>query len=424
MAYNGLKASHRYPVYYSGQTTVSWKTLNNLPYYNSRASNIGLSWWSHDIGGYKGGIEEPELYARYVELGTFSPIFRLAGSKGKYYKREPWLWDVKTLSIVREYCTLRQRLIPYLYTEGYKYHKTGLPLIQPLYYKYPEIVDEPVYRNQYFFGTELFIAPITTKKDEVMNRVVQRLFIPNGTWYEFKSGKKFPGGKRYLTFYKDEDYPVFAKSGSIIPLSVLEANKNVTTSPKEMEIHIFPGMSNTYNLYEDDGESRLYEEGFYIVTSIDYNYLPNNYTVIIRPLEGKSGIIPAKRDYTIRFRNTKEAEDVVVYLGDSKWECIKEVEDADFIVKLKDVPTTKQLTVNCKGKDIEIDSVRLVNEEIDLILSDLQIETALKEKIAEIIFSDEEIRKKRIQIRKLKNSGLEKIFIRMFLKLLEYVAGI
>lgn len=424
LAKNGLVASHRYPSLYSGKTLVSWDTLKILPYYNSMASNKGLSWWSHDIGGYEGGIEEAELYMRYIQLGCFSPIFRLASKGGKYYKREPWRWDVKTLKIVQDYCELRHRLIPYLYTEANKYHQTGMPLVQPLYYVKPEIYDEPVYKNEYKFGTELLVAPITNRKDTLMNRTVERVYLPEGTWYDFKTGKKFLGNKKYVAFYKDEDYPVFAKSGSIIPLANLEENRNIIHAPKSMEIHIFPGQSNIYELYEDDGESRLYEEGYYIKSAIDYNYLQNNFTVIIRPLEGKTGIIPERRDYKIRFRNTRKADQVAVYLDKDLHEAKSYVEDADFVVEIPDVKTTSQLSINCKGKDIEIDAARIINEDIDSIINDLQIKTNLKEVIANIIFSELEVKKKRIEIKKLKNKGLDQKFIRMFLRLLEYVSEI
>jgi len=224
---NAMKASHRYPISYSGKTLVSWDTLKSLPYINSTASNIGVSWWSHDVGGHYDGIEDSELYVRYVQLGVFSPILRFHGARGKYYKREPWLWDVKTLEIVKNYMNLRHRLIPYIYTEAYQYHKIGTPLIQPLYYKYPKVYDDLTYRNEYYFGSELLVAPIIDKKDLVMNRVVHRFFLPDGIWYDFKSGKKFPGGKNYVSFYKDEDYPAFAKGGSIIPLAT-NLNNNDT----------------------------------------------------------------------------------------------------------------------------------------------------------------------------------------------------
>ena len=417
---NAGKAMHKYPVLYSGETLVSWKTLNDLPYFNNTAANMGISWWSHDIGGFEGGIEDSELYLRYVQLGTYSPIFRFASKDGHYYKREPWNWDVKTLSIVREYTTLRHRLVPYLYTEGFKYSKYALPIIQPLYYKTPGIYDEVEYKNEYYFGSELLVAPITVPKDKVMNRSVERIYIPAGTWYDFKTGKKFLGDKRYVIFYKDEDYPVFAKKGTIIPMADLEENINVTNPPRAMELQVFPGESNVYDLYEDDGYSSLYEDGYYIITRIEYNYLANNYTLIIRPLEGKSGIIPDLRDYRIRFRNTRAAENVKDYIGGEETVCESYVEDNDFVVCVSDVPTTKQLTVNCKGKDIEIDAERIINDDIDSIINDLPIKTTLKEKIAEIIFSDTDIGRKRILIKKLKKEGLSSLFIRMFMKLLEF----
>ena len=417
-------APHRYPVHYSGETLVSWKTLATLPAYNASASNLGVSWWSHDVGGYKDGVEDAELYVRNVQLGTYSPIFRFASKYGRYYKREPWRWDVKTSSIVQDYCTMRHRLVPYLYSAAYQYYKNGKPLIQPLYYKYPAIYDEPLFKNEYYFGTELFIAPITSPKDNVMNRAVERIFIPEGTWFDFKRGKKFPGNKRYVMFFKDEDYPVFAQSGSIIPLADLSQNINLLTPPKTMEIHVFPGRSNSFDLYEDDGVTALYKEGYYILTKIEYNYMLNNYTLIIRPLEGKSGLIPDYRNYRIRFRNTRQASDIIAYVGQEKIACEHYVEESDFIVEIADVSTTQQLTINCKGRNIEIDAVPIINEDIDAIISDLQIKTALKEKIAYIIFGDLPISKKRIEIKKLKKVGLEPLFIRMFIKLLEYIAEI
>lgn len=166
----------------------------------------------------------------------------------------------------------------------------------------------------------------------------------------------------------------------------------------------------------------MYEEGYYIITRIEYNYLPNNYTVIIRPVDGKSGIIPDKRSYKIRFRNTREADSVSAFIGDREILDIKTYEDEnDFIVEIPSSSTTSQITINCRGKDIEIDAVRLINEEIDRIISDLKIETSVKEIISSIIFGHDEIRKKRIKIRKLKRLGLDPVFIKMFLKLLEYI---
>lgn len=419
-----IYAPHKYPVLYGGSSEVSWDELKKLPFRYLNAANIGVSWWSHDVGGNHGGMEESELYIRYLELAVYSPILRFHGARGNYYKREPWLWDPKTETIAADYLRLRHRLIPYLYTEAYNYSRSGTPIIQPFFYNYMWVYDDDLYKNQYYFGSQLLVCPILDKKDNTMNRTVHRFFIPDGIWYDFRTGKKFPGNKKYVSFFKDEDYPVFAHGGSIIPLSNRSDYNNVGL-PTDMEIQIFPGVSNTYTLYEDDGITSLYKEGYYLKTSIDYNYLRNNYTVIIRAIEGKSGIIPDVRNYKMVFRNTKQADEVSIYFNDKKIENFRcYVDGNDFVVEVNNCPTIGQLTINCKGKDIEIDAVRLINDDVDSILMDLQINTYLKEDIADIMFGNLPINKKRIEIRKLKKRGLSKEYITLFLKLLEYISEV
>ena len=418
-----IVAPQRYPILYGGPTEITWEDLAKQVFAYINASNLGISWLSLDVGGNRGGIEESELYIRSVELGCFSPILRFHAEGGHFYKKEPWAWEAKTTNIVADYLRLRHRLIPYLYTEAYNYSKVGIPIIQPFYYNYPWCYDDELYKNQFYFGSQLLVCPILTKKDNVMNRTIHRFYMPDGIWYDFFTGKKFPGGKKYVSFFREEDYPVFAMAGSIIPLSNKSDMNNIGLA-KEMEIHIFPGVSNMYTIYEDDGITSLYKEGYYLKTSIDYNYLKSNYTVIIRAIEGKSGIAPERRDYKLVFRNTKKAEDVKIMFNTQEIKGEYTVDGNDFIVFLKGIPTVGQLTINCRGRDIEIDAVRVINDDVDSILMDLQINTYLKEEVANIIFGDLTIKKKRIAIRKLKKKGLSKEHIKLFLKLLEYIAEV
>ena len=249
--------SHRYPVLYSGKQKVSWETLKAVPYHNMQAANLGISWWAHDIGGFYQGIEESELYIRFVQLGVFSPILKFGSDDSKYYKREPWKWDIKTYGIIKEYLNLRHQLIPYLYSLAYQYYKNLLPIIRPLYYQDELFLDDERYRNQYYLGKELLVCPITNKKDLIMDRTIHKMYMPAGTWYDFVTGKKFSGNKDYVAFFREQDYPVFARAGSIIPMAILD-DINDTRPPKNMEIHIFPGCSNRFTLYEDDGQTNLY----------------------------------------------------------------------------------------------------------------------------------------------------------------------
>lgn len=416
---NGMEAAHRYSILYSGKVKTSWDSLRFMPFYNLSSTNIGVCWWSHDVAGYNGGVEDAELYTRSVELATFSPILRFSSDKSKYYKRAPWAWDKKTYEITKDYLRLRHKLIPYLYTEAYKYYHDGNMVFQPLYYIVPKIYDDINYRNEYFFGSELLVSPITNRKEAIMNRSIHRFYLPDGIWYDFFTGKKYIGNRKYVSFYKDEDYPVFAKKGSIVVMSGdLDLSYN---NPSCFEVHVFPGCSNKYRIYEDDGVTQAYkkEQGF--VTEFDYNYLKNNYTFIIHPILGSGKNVPQMRSYKVVFRNTKFANDVIVREVDKVIESNNYTLGSDFIVEVNNVSIKNQITINCQGDDIEIDAVRLINDDIDQILQDLQIETEIKELISSIMFSDKKIKDKRIAIRKLKREGLDSSFVKLFVNLLEYI---
>ncbi|MBQ9854533.1 MAG: DUF5110 domain-containing protein, partial [Bacilli bacterium] len=414
---NPRVAPHRYPIIYSGKTKVSWNTLRFLASYNNSASNLGVSWHTHAIGGYYGGIEDDELYLRYIQFGVFNPIFILASDAGKYYKREPWKWNQTILSVIREYMQLRNKLVPYIYNESYNYHKFGVPLIQPLYYKYPKIYDEPNYVNQYFFGSRIMISPITKRKNSEMNRVVQRIFIPNGIWYDYSTGKKFIGNKYYMNFYKNEDYPIFIKEGSIIPMS-LDDN---TDCPKNMEIQIFPaenGLYGSYELYEDDGISLNPGEN-YLITKMNLDKVENGYKFTITPKEGNMNI--DSRNYLLRFRNMKSPQHVIVNYEGQIINNKYEIEKNDLIVKLENIHVYSKVEINIIGTNLEIETESVINEEIEGILYDLEINTILKYKIDGIIFSDIPIKKKRIALRKLKKDKLEPKYINMFIGLLDFI---
>ena len=413
-------ATHRNTVIFTGKTKVDWNTLAILPRYNSTASNNGISYIAHAIGGYYGGIENFELYIRYIQLGVFSPLLVLASDEGKYYKREPWRWNAAQTSIIKKYLNLRNALLPYIYTESYIYHKSGSPIVQPLYYKYPKIYDEPNYKNQYFFGSEMLVCPITKKKNTIMNRVVQRMFIPEGIWYEFESGKKYLGNKYYMSFYKDDDYPVFCKEGAIIPLSL----DNTMELPTNMEIIVVPGSNGNYKLYEDDGISNNFKNNSFSITEFSFEYEKNCYKLNIQST-GYTDILPGARNYRIRFKNSKQPDVITILSGIKAIPGNYYLDKNDLIIDINNVSINAGIKIECYSESsIENSTIRLINDDIKGILEDLEIETTLKEKIDAILFSDLSIKKKRIAIRKLKKAKLEPKFIKMFLNLLEYIGTV
>ena len=308
---------------------------------------------------------------------------------------------------------LRYKLIPYLYSESYNYHKTGHGLVKPFYIDYPKIIDEPLYKNEYFFCRNFFVAPITERKNSVIKRSIKKIYVPNGIWFDYLNGKKYTGNKYYNNFYRDEDYPVFVKAGSIIPTSI-----NIKEYiPSILELNIYPLDNGEYSFYEDDGYSNNYKKGLYMITKFNYQYELDNYTFIISREEGKN--LLSRRTYLLRFKNTRNITEVNI--EDKTISYSTYYDRDDFIIKIDNAIVGREIKVNIKGTNILVGSDVIINEEIKNILFDLEIRTNLKEELDKILFSDLEIRKKRIKIRKLKRKGLDKKYINVFINLLEYI---
>ena len=96
-------AVHKNMVVFVGNTHVDWNTLEVLPRYFSQASNSGISFVGAPIGGFYGGVEDFELYIRYIQLGVFSSLMVLASDYCKYYRREPWRWGTSEKEMIKKY---------------------------------------------------------------------------------------------------------------------------------------------------------------------------------------------------------------------------------------------------------------------------------------------------------------------------------
>ena len=248
----GGLGNHRYPIGFSGDTVVTWDSLAFQPYFTATAANVGYGWWSHDIGGHMGGFENAELYLRWLQYGVFSPILRLHSSKNPFHERRTWGFDAETEILGRQAMQLRHALIPYLYTEGYRYHKEGQAPIRPMYHDHPS--DERAYnaQDQYTFGSELIAAPYTAPRDKETGLSRQVIWFPAGDWYHLFSGLHYVGDTHRAVYGAMDDIPVFAKAGALIPMAK-RAGWQTPDNPKTLEIHAFPGATNQYELYEDDG---------------------------------------------------------------------------------------------------------------------------------------------------------------------------
>lgn len=386
--YSGI-GSHRYPIGFSGDSIISWESLDFQPYFTANASNAGYGWWSHDIGGHMLGSKNDELATRWLQFGVFSPILRLHSSGSIFNGKEPWNYNNTAQKIMERFLRLRHQLLPYLYTMNNRCSTEGIPLIQPMYYQYPETAEAYRVKNQYYFGSELIAIPITRAMDPVIGCAKSRVWLPEGTYIDFFTGMIY-GGNRWMELYRGlETIPVLAKAGSIVPLNGEEYVGNDLSNLKVMEIRIYAGDDGSFVLYEDDGESLDYNNGLFVKTEIKLNW-HSGYSFRIEASLGSLDLIPAKRDYRFRFSGFVDSEDIKVISGETEIPYDKSYNSRNNVIELG----VKEIDVS-KGVIVQFDrkpqlATNRVKDILFEFLSRAQFEFELKERIYQLIMSKQD----------------------------------
>lgn len=298
--YAGI-GSHRYPLGFSGDTYIDWRSLDFQPYFTITANNVGYSWWSHDIGGHMLGTRDDDLYMRWLEFGVFSPIMRLHSTNLNFLGKEPWKYRSDVYKAAKYWLNLRHKMIPYIYTMDKRTHTDGIALCEPMYYSYPQSEEAYNVPNQYMFGSELMVCPITTPQHKDINMGSVDVWLPEGKWTDIFTLKTYEGNRR-ITMFRDLDaIPVLAKQGAIIPLSADEGNK--TDNPESLEIWAFSG-NGKFELVEDG--NRCDYENHTVKTLFEINYENNKLTFTINKSQGDLSVIPQKRNYKVIIKDLVE----------------------------------------------------------------------------------------------------------------------
>ncbi|RDW76010.1 hypothetical protein BP5796_06831 [Coleophoma crateriformis] len=244
--------SHRYPVGFSGDTIISWASLEFQPEFTATASNIGYGWWSHDIGGHMLGSRDDELVTRWIQYGVFSPLMRLHSSNSPWMSKEPWMYKKEHELVMEHFLKLRHRLVPYIYTMNVTGAADDEPLVQPMYWSFPEQEKAYSVPNQYYFGSELIVAPVVKPRDTKTGLgVVQAWFPPTGRYVDIFTGTVYDGDRTLNLYRPLEMIPVLAHEGSIIPLDGSATPGNGCLNPESFEVLVVVG---------NDGEASVMEE--------------------------------------------------------------------------------------------------------------------------------------------------------------------
>ncbi|PZP48607.1 MAG: alpha-xylosidase, partial [Pseudopedobacter saltans] len=301
----GGLGNHRYQIGFSGDAIISWKSLAFQPYFTSTASNVLYDYWSHDIGGhtitrdFKG--LDPELYARWMQFGALSPIFRTHSTKNGLLNKELWEFRGKYYDAIYDAVKLRYRLAPYIYTMARKTYDSAIAICRPMYYDYPTDSNAYQFKDQYAFGDDILVAPITEPSTNGIS--TKRIWLPpNDNWYEWNTGTLLKGGQIVDRKFSLDEYPIYVKAGAIIPMNS-DSVQNLDGQPSTISLGVFPGMQNPSvgNLYEDPGNNKNYVNDNSTTsyrTSLDAQ---NNISFVINPVKGNFKGMQLKRKYIVRF---------------------------------------------------------------------------------------------------------------------------
>lgn len=174
-------------------------------------SMSGVGYMHSDLGGFTGGAKHERLYTRWMQFGAFTPIMR---AHGEGVPPEPIYYSDSVKTIVKYFIQLRMQFLPYNYTLAYQNSRFGTPLARPIFWNGPinkEFIDV---NDEYLWGNDLLIAPIT---DPDSNS--RKVILPPGIWFDFWTNYRIPGNSNFTMPASLNIMPIFAKGGSIIPLT-------------------------------------------------------------------------------------------------------------------------------------------------------------------------------------------------------------
>ena len=310
---------------WSGDASKTWNALKlQVPMLIGTAIS-GMPHFASDIGGFtnahdrrdgmtiftnfngQGVLTTPEMYTRWFQFGTFSPLLRPHSGEEQYC--EPFAFDEQTEQITSRYLEYRYRLVPFLYSYMYKTAMTGEALIRPMFFMFDQ---EEAYGKdyQYMFGKEMLVAPVL---DEGAREV--EVWLPelenNRGWIDLHSGKKFEGGQTLEVSAPLDEIPVFVKQPSLFPLG--KVKPHIGASPDDtLTVMVYPGGNAIFDLYEDDGTSNDYRKGKFAVTSLRTTSNGNDLKIRINAANGQFEQMLKKRYWIIKVHLLKDFEKLLL----------------------------------------------------------------------------------------------------------------
>ena len=255
----------------------------------------GMPYWTTDIGGFISGgdLNDPkfrELFVRWFQFGSFSPIFRVHGTRNPS-ENELWSYGPEAGKILVDYDTLRYRLMPYIYSEAWRVTNERYTLMRPLVMDWRTDVRAQNTGDEFLFGPSILVNPVY-----IEGATSRSVYLPKAAWYDFWSGEKLAGEQTLQVDTPLAKLPLYVRAGSILPMG--PTMEWTTEKPEDpIELRIYPGADGDFTLYEDENDNYNYEKGAHATIAMHWDDTAHTLTIGAR--EGSFPGMLAKRTFRV-----------------------------------------------------------------------------------------------------------------------------
>lgn len=329
---------------WSGDIVANWGTLQRQIPAALNFSMTGLPYWNADIGGFflwdyqgRNALKNNayrELYVRWIQFGTFTPMMR---SHGTDAPREIYQFGKKgerEFDAIEKYINLRYSLLPYLYSTAWGVTNRSESIMRALFLDFAADKNVHDINNEYMFGRSILVAPVVepmyvSKQDgkgtEDYSQIkTKSVYLPKGAeWFDFWTGNKEQGGQTVSKEAPINIIPLYVKAGSILPIGP-KVQFAAEKKWDNLDIRIYPGADGEFTLYEDENDNYNYEKGAYSTISFKWN--DKSKTLSISDRSGKFKGMLTSRKFNIVIVNKAngtgdaagKADKTVSYKGKSQ----------------------------------------------------------------------------------------------------------
>ncbi|HEX3023594.1 MAG TPA: TIM-barrel domain-containing protein, partial [Chitinophagaceae bacterium] len=298
---SGFAGSQRYSIFpWSGDVSRNWSGFRAQLQIMLSMSMSGIPYTHADAGGFAGGDADKELYVRWLQFASFTPIFRPHGTalyevdpNAFSFPSEPALIDTPYRSIAKSVIDLRYAMLPYNYTLAYRQTKYGEPLVRPLYYQFTNDTTAVKVEDEFMWGNEMLVAPVLQK-----NATERKIYLPAGKWFDLNNND-FVNGNQTINYKLSLSViPYFIKEGSFVPN---QKNYSTTSSNDSLMMYYIPSAhSSKYQLYDDDGKSKnAIASGNYCLTTFSSSGVNNKKLFVNISDEGKYRVADSRKIYFV-----------------------------------------------------------------------------------------------------------------------------